>query len=195
MSHKRRTDEEQFALSVLLSQHILREIRHNTPPAISEVAELFDVTRHTVMRYVNRWIDTIDGDHPEMEETLRNWLSSLTNTPEQQQSYALLIRDMLSEPETWGCRSHDDIANALNLSLDNVRLYYGKFWQPGWPELPQRKRGWISQEAARAARLGDVEKLQSINAEEDELLAMRQDLIQQRLAEFVRPQPSQGEAG
>ena len=188
MIHKRRTDEEQLAMSVLVSQHILREIRSSTPPTISEVAEHFNVTRHTVMRYVERWIETIDDGHTEMEETLRNWLSSLTNSPEVQKSYALLIRDMLSAPEHWGVKSHEDISNTLHLPIDNVRLYYKKFWEPDWPELPQRQRGWISREASRAANLGDVEKLLDLEAEESELVAMRSELIEQRLAEYAQPQ-------
>ena len=186
MSHKRRQDEERFAMSVLVSNHILREIRHNTPPSMTELSEQFDVSRDTIIRWLNIWLETCT-DHKEMTETLINWLNSHTNTPEVIQSYALLIKDMLSEPETWGVRCQEDIANALSIPLDHVRLYYSKHWLPDWPELPRRRRGWLSQEAARAAKLGDVEKLDRINAEEDELLAMRHDLIQQRLAEFVRP--------
>lgn len=186
MTHKRRPDPEQFTMSVLVSQYILRAIEHSTPPSMREVAEHFDVSAHTILRWVNMWRETCDPDHPEMNETLGHWICSLSNSPEVQQNYALLIKDILEAPDTWGCRSHEDIASALHLPIDNVRLYYLKFWQPDWPELPRRKRGWLSQEAARAAALGDLEKLQELNATEDELVAMRHDLIQQRLDKFVR---------
>ena len=69
MSHKRRQDEERFAMAVLVSNHILREIRHNTPPSMTQISEQFDVSRDTIIRWLNIWLETCT-DHKEMTETL-----------------------------------------------------------------------------------------------------------------------------
>lgn len=188
MSYPRGKKAERFAQAVLAATHIVNRISNATPPTQKEVAAHFGVTRPTLHDWLELYKDRMGSIEPSMCATIQNWQDSLSLTPEKQRQYALLMRDMLESPIHWGIRSHEDIATALSIPTHDVRRYYLAHWQPDWPELPTRKRGWVSQEAARAIRLGDAKKLDQISARHDELVAMRQELIQQRLAEFDQPQ-------
>lgn len=187
-----RDKREQLALSMKICEQIYHEISTSQPPALEDIANRFDVDRHTVHRMIALFDEEFSEDHPHVAGTVTGWLSSLRASPEEQQNVALLIKDMLSSPETWGVRSIEDLSTAIGIPVRNCKSYYKKFWEPDWPAMPKRDKGWISQDAAQAAELGDIEALQHLIMEEGFMAAMRQELVHHRVKEFSKQPTTHG---
>lgn len=188
----RRSPEEMVALSLQVAEFVYSRIKNSTPPMRKEVAHRFGIAEIQVRRLVDTFDEHWRAEYPEVFVTFRNWTRSHKATSYEQQSFAVLAKDMLESPGTFGALTLNDMAASMGIPPALLGMYYERWKQKGWPPLPPKASGWINTEAASACILGDIEKLKELNTTEDELLAMRHELIEQRLTRFVwKDKPAQ----
>ena len=177
--------EQQLERAVMIAHHIYHQLTHATPPTMSDVCAVMGVERATVHKAIALYVDVFGSEAPVVCAAVTNWLKSLRNNKARQQEIAQLTRELLDTPATWRVTSMEDIANTLGLPIELVQRYYGRYRDRGWPPMPKITRGWISQEAARAVASGNVELLERLQADEDQLHQMRQDIVDQRVGELA----------
>ena len=172
-----------------LAQRVVKDISHQVkrgnPPTLKSVCEQHDIDKNQIANLLDLFEDRWGGDTPDILATARNWLKSLRATPEMTRRYALLARDMLERPSTWRTTTMLDIARALAVPVDLLSSWYDRHAEIDWPRRPSLKRGWINREIEAAAEQGDINTLMAINVREEELLEMRQSLIDERLRDMA----------
>jgi hypothetical protein len=181
----RRSREEMITLSLRVAEYVLHKLERSTPPLVKEVAHMFDLTELQVRRLVDTFEKYWSDEHPEVFATFRNWSRSHRATSYDQQTIAGLAKDMLASPSEFGTLTLNEIASAMGIAPAFLSLYYERWAQKDWPPLPPKASGWIDAESVNACILGDTERLEALNTTAEELMAVRQDLIQQRLERLV----------